>query len=156
MLLSDRRVKSILVPVTMSTLEIPASATRNRFKTNSSTPKSSGFTNGMPRSANGAHGQSSSLERLQADIRSPRSRSGADYPRDENEDEVEMRLLGNEQRDTLAETDEDKGHSAKPMSTKDKRAMTLLIILCEPLVESWSLVLMDVSSVDLIQGVPVR
>jgi hypothetical protein len=122
----------------MSTLEIPASATRNRFKTNSSTPKSSGFMNGMPRSANGAHGQSSSLERIQADIRSPRSRSGADYPRDENEDEVEMRLLGNgnEQRDTLlAEADEDKDHSAKPMSTKDKRAMTLLIILCTPLVE---------------------
>lgn len=150
-------MKSILVPVTMSTLEIPASATRNRFKTNSSTPKSSDFMNGMPRSANGAHGQSSSLERIQADARSPRSRSGADYPRDENEDEVEMRLLGNEQRDTLlAEADEDKDRSAKPMSTKDKRAMTLLIILCKSLVEWWPLLLMDVSFVDLIQGVPVR
>jgi hypothetical protein len=92
--------------------------------------------NGMPRSANSAHGQSSSLERMQAEARSPRSRSGADYPRDENEDEVEMRLLGNEQRDTLlTEADEDKDRSAKPMSTKDKRAMTLLIILCKPLVE---------------------
>jgi hypothetical protein len=68
-----------------------------------------------------------------------------------------MRLLGNEQRDTLlAETDEDKDRSAKPMSTKDKRAMTLLIILCKPLVEWWPLRLTDVSFVDLIQGVPVR
>jgi hypothetical protein len=68
-----------------------------------------------------------------------------------------MRLLGNEQRDALlAEANEDEDRSTKPMSTKDKRAMTLLIVLCKPLVEGWTLVLMDVSFLDLIQGVPVR
>ena len=88
-----------------------------------------------PRSANSAHGQSSSLERLQADARSPRSRSGADYPRDERDDTVEMSLLGNGGRvhdsSLLAEEEEhEKDRAAKPMSKKDKKAMTLLIILC--------------------------
>lgn len=90
--------------------------------------------NGKP-SSPGAHGQSSSIERLHSEALSPRSRSGADYPRDERDDTVEMSLLGNgaqaEERLLAEEEQEDKDRPAKPMSKKDKQAMTLLIVLCE-------------------------
>ncbi|KIM33814.1 hypothetical protein M408DRAFT_325408 [Serendipita vermifera MAFF 305830] len=118
-------------------LEVPVSASRNRFKNTPTTPLDTGYMNGTPRSAAGstAHGQSSSLERLQAEARSPRSRSAADYPQDEREDTVEMSLLGNGGRAdhdshiVEEQEEEDKDRSKKPMSKKDKKAMTLLIIL---------------------------
>jgi hypothetical protein len=117
----------------MSTLDVPVSATRNRFKSNGSTPKSSTHMNVTPRTAISGHVHTSSLERVQAELRSPRSRTEAEYPADDQDAAVEMSLLGNGHPSQVVEDDsKDKDH--KPLSKKDKNAMTLLIILCKSFV----------------------
>ncbi|KAG8820624.1 hypothetical protein FRC17_010103 [Serendipita sp. 399] len=78
------------------------------------------------------HAHSSSVEKLNADALSPRSRSRDEYPSDAHENaSVEMSLLGNGARvDTVLEEEEgEKDKSLKPLSEKDKKAMVLLIIL---------------------------
>jgi hypothetical protein len=96
--------------------------------------------NGTPRTATSAHshhGRVTSIERLQADLRSPRTRPGPEYPLDARDDAVEMSLLGNEYRDDRGgllegeEEDENKDKTPKPLSKKDKKAMALLIVLCK-------------------------
>jgi hypothetical protein len=132
--------------LTMSALEVPVSATRNRFKSSNSpstpttTREDQAFMNGTPRTATSAHshhGRVTSIERLQADLRSPRTRPGPEYPLDARDDAVEMSLLGNEYRDDRGgllegeEEDENKDKTPKPLSKKDKKAMALLIVLCK-------------------------
>lgn len=96
--------------------------------------------NGTPRTAIGGHVHTSSLEHVQADLRSPRSRAESQYPLEEHEEHepgVEMSLLGNgHPSDVTDDETKDKGH--KPLSKQDKNAMTLLIILCGYLVNAQS------------------
>lgn len=81
--------------------------------------------------------RSSSLQRTQANIRSSHSTNGFGYGR-EDEEEVELSLLSGQQRRQAAlgvDTDDVEGvreKSKAPLSKKDKKAMTLLIILCAP------------------------
>ncbi|CAG8583490.1 13372_t:CDS:10, partial [Acaulospora colombiana] len=70
-------------------------------------------------SAHSHHRKVTSLDRLQANLRSPRT-PPPEYPVDAQDDAVQMRLLGNDYRD-------DK--TPKPLSKKDKKAMALLIVL---------------------------
>lgn len=89
--------------------------------------------NGTPRTAR-HHVHSSSVETPLAEALSPRSRTAAEYPVDERDDAVEMSLLGNGQHARAAEAEEDvetKDKTLKPLSKKDKKAMALLIVLCE-------------------------
>ncbi|CCA70174.1 related to putative acetyl-coenzyme A transporter [Serendipita indica DSM 11827] len=83
-----------------------------------------------PQAGNGrAHGHSSSVERLEP--RSPHSRAEDEqYPVELHDDGVEMTLLGHgARRPEVLEEQEEKDKMSKPLSTKDKKAMVLLIIL---------------------------
>ncbi|KAG8873460.1 hypothetical protein FS842_008583 [Serendipita sp. 407] len=119
----------------MSTVDSPVSSTRKRTKPNASTTRGQAPIVNMSRATttNGKyHAHSSSLEKLNGEALSPRSRSREEYPLDTHEDApVEMSLLGNGVRvdAALEEDEEEKDKLSKPLSEKDKKAMVLLIIL---------------------------
>lgn len=79
---------------------------------------------------------SSSLDSIHVTPRTPitaRSRAGL-YENGENLEEVELSLLGDEERRQAARglEEEELGYDPKrPISTKDKKAMVLLCVLCE-------------------------
>jgi len=77
------------------------------------------------------HTRSSSLQRNQASVRPLHSANGHNYGR-EDEDEVELSLLGEQERRqaALGVDSADVEKPRVPLSTKDKKAMALLIILC--------------------------
>lgn len=81
------------------------------------------------------HSRSSSLQRNQANIRPLHSANGHHFGR-EDEDDVELSLLGEQERRQAAlgiDSADVEGVREKlkaPLSTKDKKAMALLIILC--------------------------
>lgn len=95
---------------------------------------------GMPRSP---RGQTTSLESISIQPRTPKtSRSNGDpfWHAEEADpsDEVELSLLGDDERLQAAQgmsLEEEQVYSThpekRPMSTKDKRAIALLVILCD-------------------------
>ena len=78
---------------------------------------------------------SSSLQRNQASVRPLHSANGHNYGGEE-EDEVELSLLGDQERRQAAlgvdsaDVEEVREKPKVPLSTKDKKAVALLIVLC--------------------------
>lgn len=122
----------------MSTTTSPSHKPRRRQrktgKDKDSTPSSD--QEGMPRSP---RGQTTSLESISIQPRTPktpRSNGGPLWGQQDGVDEVELSLLGEEERLQAAQgltlEQEYLAQSEKKfMSAKDKRAVVLLVILCE-------------------------
>ena len=114
----------------------------------------------MPR---GPRGQTTSLESISIQPRTPRTpRSNGGHYRGSDDiaaDEVELSLLGEEERREGMTVEEEQEYLAqsekKPISPKDKRALALLIILCESRF-MLSRLCFTYFCLDLIQGFPVR
>ena len=89
----------------------------------------------MSTSSDSPHTRSSSLQRNQASIRPVHSANGHNYGGEE-EDEVELSLLGDQERRQAAlgvdsaDAEEVREKPKVPLSTKDKKAVALLIVLC--------------------------
>ena len=113
----------------MSSSEQQGSA-RRRHQGSPKTPARNMATN-----PDSPHSRSSSLQRNQANIRPLHSANGHHFGR-EDEDDVELSLLGEQERRQAAlgiDSADVEGVREKlkaPLSTKDKKAMALLIILC--------------------------
>lgn len=113
----------------MSSSELQGS-TRRRLQGSPKTPARNMATN-----SDSQHTRSSSLQRNQASIRPLHSANGHNYSREE-EDDVELSLLGEQERRQAAlgvdsaDVEEVREKPKVPLSTKDKKAVALLIILC--------------------------
>ena len=84
------------------------------------------FTNGKP---SRPEGLATSLESISVQPRTPKIPRGRAWGEDEQMDEVELSLLDKGEQE---DEDETGGKGVKrPMSTRDRRAIILLIILCE-------------------------
>jgi PAT family acetyl-CoA transporter-like MFS transporter 1 len=105
-------------------------STRRRHQGSPKTPARN-----MAANSDSPHPRSSSLQRNQANIRPLHSANGHNYGREE-EDEVELSLLGEQERRQAAlgvdsaDVEQVREKPNIPLSTKDKKAMALLIILC--------------------------
>lgn len=119
-------------PYLMSSRDAPASAARKRIKTGEVIDKHSQPTMNGSNGTTSKHGHSTSLQSIEVIPRSPKSRG--QYSAVSDDDEVEMSLLGHhEATEEATHVDEPKDKPIKPLSRKDKNAMVLLIILCEPI-----------------------
>lgn len=122
----------------MSTSATTKNTRRRRRRSKQPSPASD--SDGMPRHP---RGQTTSLESISIQPRTPktpRSNAGPAWRRSDDiaQDEVELSLLGEDERRqaaiglTLEEEQEYLAQAEKkPVSTKDKKAIALLIILCE-------------------------
>jgi hypothetical protein len=127
-----------------------ASKARNRKKNGSKSPAPRATTNGdstdnsnsMPR------GVASALDRPDLTARSPHGVSGApanwrDRLSTGDDEDVRMSLLDEDQRRAAVAGADDSveelggQHPKRPLSTKDKRAMALLILLCMYEIPAW-------------------
>jgi len=119
----------------MSSSEPQGSARRRQ----QGSPKTSA--RNMATNSDRPHTRSSSLQRNQASIRPLHSANGHNYDR-EDEDGVELSLLGEQERrqaalgDDSADVEDVREKLKAPLSMKDKKAMVLLIILCAPVSHS--------------------
>lgn len=129
---------------------------RRKTKTISSSPSDS---EGMPQRSPKA--LSTSLESIQIHPRTPKTpRSGDNrYHPDDAIDEVELSLLNDEDRQDDRHLQDEMDHFApahKTISSKDKRSMVLLVILCLSPFTFCTRRFLILFHPDLIQGFPVR
>lgn len=117
----------------------------------------------MPRSPRGLTTSLESISIQPRTPKTPRSNAGPTWRASDEigQDEVELSLLGEDEQRQAAQgmtLEEEQEYLAqaekKPTSAKDKRALALLIILCE--CSSLSGLTIRSRRPDLIQGFPVR
>ena len=121
----------------MSTQPTPPRKRKNKSKKNDAVTDDDDMSRHNPR------GQSTSLESISIQPRTPKTprvhgANGWTPVNGETIDEVEMSLLGEEERREAANdmtVEEEQAYLSqaekKPMASKDKRAMVLLVILCK-------------------------
>jgi len=136
-----------------------SSSSRKKLKSRQKEPRSD--EKDMPTTPLNSMGVSSSLDSIFISPRTPVARTPRNFRNGHADAEVELSLLGDDERRQAAEglDSDDVDYTAKhPLSAKDKRAMVLLCVLCKHVIYAAAAIRIihrSIRLLDLIQGVPV-